>query len=337
MKTTARFSSLATLSLLALPAAAHHSPAMFDLTKDVVFEGTVTELSWGNPHVYFAIEVMDAEGKPRRQRIEAGPASNLVTHGMRADSVRPGDRVVVRAKPNRADAAGTALGWIITKSDGSALPLHVRAITPAAPGNATAVTIAGTWVPSGAGFTSLAVGSRDWPLTAAGRAAVDATREARIRARSECVPFGPPALMTLPSTTIVTVSGTTVTFELDTMGVKRVVHLDRTSHPADLEPTVLGHSIGHWEAGTLVVDTIGFAAHPEGFAFDLPSSATKHIVERFTLADDRKHLQYEATVGDREYLAAPIAHRSEWSYRPDQEPSGLPCDPDVAGRFATGD
>ena len=95
-----------------------------------------------------------------------------------------------------------------------------------------------------------------------------------------------------------------------------------------------GHSIGHFEGGTLVVDTTGYAPHPEGLAFDLPTSARKHVVERFTLSDDRKHIEYEAVVEDPEYYAAPIRHTSEWNYRPDQKPSGLPCDLEAARRFS---
>jgi hypothetical protein len=104
-----------------------------------------------------------------------------------------------------------------------------------------------------------------------------------------------------------------------------------------LEPTLLGHSVGRWEGDTLVVETVGFTAHPEGYAFDLPSSATKRIVERFSLDADRKHLDYEATVEDPEYLAAPVTHRGQWDYRPEQKPSGLPCEPEVARRFASGE
>jgi hypothetical protein len=119
------------------------------------------------------------------------------------------------------------------------------------------------------------------------------------------------------------------------MDVERVVHLDQPDHPADLEPSLLGHSIGVWDGETLVVDTIGFAAHPEGYGFDLPSSVAKHIVERFTLSSDRKHIDYEALVQDSEYLAEPIMHRSQWDYRPDQKAPGLACDREVARRFAT--
>jgi hypothetical protein len=49
---------------------------------------------------------------------------------MRADSVRPGDHIVLRAKPNRASATGTVLGWLLTRGDGTTIPLHVRAVAP---------------------------------------------------------------------------------------------------------------------------------------------------------------------------------------------------------------
>ena len=117
--------------------------------------------------------------------------------------------------------------------------------------------------------------------------------------------------------------------------LRRVVHLDQQRHPAALEPSVLGHSIGHWEGGTLVVDTAGFSAQPEGYAFDLPSSAAKHVVERFALSADRKHVEYEAKVEDAEFLTTPVTHRSQWNYRPELKPSNLPCDPEAASRFRT--
>jgi hypothetical protein len=207
-------------------------------------------------------------------------------------------------------------------------------MAPTAPGTAQASSIAGTWVPQATGFSSLSYAAREWPLTEKGRAAVLDTHAARLAARSECVPFGPPAVMALPATMLVEVTDSAVTFKLDVMDVVRVVHLD-PHHPTDLESTLLGHSIGHWEGETLVVDTVGFAAHPEGYAFDLPSSAAKHVIERIALSADRKRVDYEAIVEDPEYLAAPVSHRSQWDYRPGQRPSGLPCEPDVARRFAT--
>jgi hypothetical protein len=241
--------------------------------------------------------------------------------------------VTVQVKPSRR-GSGEVLGWLLTKADGTVMPLHVRAAPPTEPGNAEATSLAGTWVPQSTGFASLAVAARSWPLTDVGRAAVESTRAAREASHAACIPFGPPALMSLPSVLQVEVTDSAVTFRTDVMDAQRVVRLDRAAHPATLEPSLHGHSIGRWEGSTLVVDTVGYAAHPDGLAFDMPTSASKRIVERFTLAADRKHIDYEAVVEDAEYFAAPITHRAQWDYRPEQRRSNLPCDSAAAARFA---
>jgi hypothetical protein len=337
MKNAPKLYSLPVLLLLGLPAVAHHSPAMFDLGQDVFLEGTIMDFSWRNPHVYIELNVTGPNGQVLTRRIEAGPASNFVALGVDGESLKPGERVIVQVKPNRGGASRTALGWLLTKADGTVIPLHVRAIPLREPGAAEASSLAGTWVPQGRAFADLAVSARTWPLTERGRAAIEATRAARDAARSQCVPFGPPALMALPSTVIVELSDSELTFRLDVMDAERIVHLDQTEHPVQLEPSLHGHSVGHWEGDTLVVDTTAYRAHPDGYAFDRPSSASKHVIERFTLAADRKHLNYEAVVEDSEYLAAPVTHFSQWDFRPEQTPSNLPCDPAVAGRFTEDD
>ncbi len=323
------------LSVVALPAAAHHSAAPFDLTRDVYFEGVVTSFSWRNPHVYLELEVVGGDGKTSQQQIEAGPAQVFAAAGLTADAVREGERLAVHAKPNRGGPGRIALGWELTKADGTVIPLHVRAVTSTPPSAGTAASIAGVWVPQATDFAGLAAAARTWPFTDRGRAAVAATQDARAASLAACEPYGPPALMGIPAVTVVEVGEREVTFLLDGMNARRVVHLDRQSRAAALDPSPLGDSIGRWEGDTLVVETTNFSAHPNGYAFDLPSSAAKRIVERFTLSADRKQLEYEATVEDAEYLAAPITHRSQWDYRPALQPANLPCDPEAAGRFTT--
>jgi hypothetical protein len=54
------------------------------------------------------------------------------------------------------------------------------------------------------------------------------------------------------------------------------------AHPEHLEPSYYGHSIGHWEGDTIVVDTIGFN---EKFWMDregTPHTEELHLIERFT-------------------------------------------------------
>jgi hypothetical protein len=82
--------------------------------------------------------------------------------------------------------------------------------------------------------------------------------------------------------------------------------MDGRSHPRDPDRSYYGHSIGHWEGDTLVVDTIGFN---EGFWIEkqgLPHTDTLHLIERFTRTD-YKTMKYEVTIDD------PGAYTRPWS------------------------
>ena len=63
--------------MLAIPAFAHHSFAMFDATKTVTLEGKVKEFHWTNPHSWIFVMVPDAEGHPVEWAVELGSPSGL--------------------------------------------------------------------------------------------------------------------------------------------------------------------------------------------------------------------------------------------------------------------
>jgi hypothetical protein len=89
-------------------AVAHHSFAMFDAETTVTLQGTVKEFEWVNPHAWLRFMVSDEKtgGKPVLWAIELSSPSRLVTMGMRADSVKPGDAVSVTFHPMRDGARG---------------------------------------------------------------------------------------------------------------------------------------------------------------------------------------------------------------------------------------
>ena len=91
----------------AVPAIAHHSFAMFDAQKTVTLEGTVKELEWTNPHAWLRVMVEDQKvGRPVLWAFEMSSPGRLVTMGMKADSVRPGDKVSVTFHPMRDGSRG---------------------------------------------------------------------------------------------------------------------------------------------------------------------------------------------------------------------------------------
>ncbi len=84
----------------------------------------------------------------------------------------------------------------------------------------------------------------------------------------------------------------------------RTVYMDGRTHPANLEPSYYGHSIGWWEGDTLVIDSTGFN---EGFWFDrdgLPHTEQLRTLERLTRTD-HDTLRYELLVDDPGVYTAP--------------------------------
>jgi hypothetical protein len=92
--------------LLTGVALAHHSPIVFDRTKQVTLTGTVTEFRWGNPHSWIHVDVADADGKVANWGVEMDPASHLARDGWRSTLVKAGDEVTIVVYPLRNDEKG---------------------------------------------------------------------------------------------------------------------------------------------------------------------------------------------------------------------------------------
>jgi hypothetical protein len=84
-------------------------------------------------------------------------------------------------------------------------------------------------------------------------------------------------------------------FEYD--HIVRHIFIDGRKHPADVKPSYNGHSIGHWEGDTLVVDTIGLNGKNWLDRVGHPESAQMHILERIYRVDD-KTLQVDLNFDD---------------------------------------
>lgn len=122
-----------------------------------------------------------------------------------------------------------------------------------------------------------------------------------------CKPAGGPSFFNSPGFEIVQVPELEKIFMLNIAGPHswRVVYMDGREHPDNLRPTYLGHSIGHWEGDTLVVDSVGFN---EKFWVrgSYPTTDQLHLVERFS-RPTRTSFTYEVTIDD------PGAYTGPWS------------------------
>jgi hypothetical protein len=102
---------LPALAILAGPAAAHHSYAMFDMTKTVALDATVTQFKWQNPHSFIVADVKVPDGT-ETWNIEMTAPANLVQEGWKRTSVKAGDRVTLYVHPLRSGAKGGSFSGV---------------------------------------------------------------------------------------------------------------------------------------------------------------------------------------------------------------------------------
>jgi hypothetical protein len=104
----------------------------------------------------------------------------------------------------------------------------------------------------------------------------------------------------------------------------RIVYLDGRGHPEDFDPSYVGHSVGHWEGDTLVVDVVGLnddtwlGSGTVGPKYAMMHSDKMHVVERWTRTGNV--ITYEATVED------PVMFTKPWVMTPRQTQLAAPDD-----------
>ena len=104
MKFSTRIQLFGALVLLALPAAAHHSFAIFDSTREVTITGVVADFQWTNPHCWLHVDVVNDEGVTEQWVVEMLSRNVLGRMGWNRSSVMPGDEVTVVLHPVRTGA-----------------------------------------------------------------------------------------------------------------------------------------------------------------------------------------------------------------------------------------
>ena len=109
----------------------------------------------------------------------------------------------------------------------------------------------------------------------------------------------------------------------------RQIFLDGRGHPADPNPTWLGHSIGKWEGDTLVVDTVGY--NDQSWLLNgLPHTEMLHIVERFQ-RPDFGHLNVHVTYEDPGTLMKSVVRSAVWDLATEDDILEFVCENNKEG------
>lgn len=101
--------------------------------------------------------------------------------------------------------------------------------------------------------------------------------------QTQCWPQSPPFILRAPATQIVQTRDQILILYQNDHQLRRI-YLNE-AHPTRVLPSSYGHSVGRFEEGALVVDTVGIKVGPFSMIdrFGTPYSEKLHLVERFRL------------------------------------------------------
>jgi hypothetical protein len=84
---------------LSQPLFAHHSSSAYDMEHPVNMKGVVTNMEWGNPHVFIYMDVKDDSGNVEQWRVEGNSPNMLVRSGWKKEMIKTGDQLTVNGAP----------------------------------------------------------------------------------------------------------------------------------------------------------------------------------------------------------------------------------------------
>jgi len=182
--------------------------------------------------------------------------------------------------------------------------LRVQAQTP---------DLAGVWLP--AAVTDISSGA-DVPFLPWAQAKFQENSSAKQSDSAlRCLPPGVPRIMFMARPFEIVEKSSRILFLYEGGAhVWRQVWMDGRAHPQDPNPDWLGHSIGHWEGRTLVVDSVGFNDKTWLDDAGHPHTEQLHVIEKLTRANQRM-MKYEVTIDDPGAYSRPWNARTTFSLR----------------------
>ncbi len=327
--------SLACCFLWSGQVAAHHGwSTHYDRDTYVTLTGVVTDYQFVNPHAFVYLETVNQDGETESRWCEMQSRVQLERRGITAEHFAIGTTLNIEGFASKRDPSGCELA-IAHFADGTDLVLRHRDGEAVYGANLVEgdTSIVGTWYPArylvDAGSRSDSTGL----LTPEGEAAHAAFDWATQNPTLACSPASNIRAWATPGLpTSIARSASEIRIHHEFMDVERVIHLDRTTHPDDVLPSDLGHSIGHFADGALVIETARYRAG----ALWAGRLNTDDLVTTETLwvDPDSGELRLDWTATDPAYYVD--TQRGTRSFaRTDLEIGRFNCEPDI-GHAPTG-
>jgi hypothetical protein len=298
-------------TLIATVASAHHSFAPhFDSKKPVSISGRVKEFEGRNPHSYLHLEAVDENGRTQEYICESHGVTQLARNGITAAMLKPGTELRIGGSQSRKDAHRCFFTDLYFP-DGRTLNVNGAAV-PEVTRQAARRDIFGTWLlaPMPGRSTSAPQPMMHF-LTEAGKAAVSKYDPFKDDPVFRCDPVAVRRVWGAPGTPLsIARQADRVILRYEWMDAQRVVYLNQREHPQGGARTSLGHSIGHFEGDTLVIETGNYSAGVLNQYVEEPGQPTRGLlhsagltsVERVHLDATRQRLVVDVTLKDPQFF-----------------------------------
>jgi hypothetical protein len=360
-------SALAASAMMAIgvsPALAHHSRSNFDLDKTIQIEGVVTEFSWRNPHAYAVVESTEPNGAKEKWTFELNSTPVLKRFGWAPDTLEVGDEVVARGNPDRDPNRRFIYANTFIKGGREIVAWGGPQVAGPKLASRGSNDFSGVWRIR---FEGDVLGRNTPDTKLENTLPVNAKGKAEIAAFDpddnpawDCSPITMPEILGYPYPFQIIHDGENrlvLRYEVDNL--VRTVDLDAAAAtPADAAAatrgttpsttrgtaaatrgtavaTPLGHSVGRFENGELVIETANFSYVRWGNGRGVDSGTEKSTIERYRLGNDGKTLTLEFTMKDPEYLSAPVTIKHTYDLLADYTLQDYTCDPATARRHLT--
>jgi len=107
----------AVISLIVVPAHAHHSFAMFDMDKEVTYRGVVADFKWVNPHVHITVDIKAGPNIDPATvgtwDVEGGSTNIMGRQGWTRVTFKAGDSITLVGHPMKDGSKGVSLFYVI--------------------------------------------------------------------------------------------------------------------------------------------------------------------------------------------------------------------------------
>ena len=134
---------------------------------------------------------------------------------------------------------------------------------------------------------------------------------------SKCMPSGIPRVMGAPYPIKIVQTPKEMIVLIETQHLIRIAYLNEQHPPADdIDPTFMGHTVGHWEGDAFVMDTVGLRADTTLNEAGDPHTDKMHVVERWTKAADGKSLYDLIEIDDPGAYAHPFQIKLTYLWKP---------------------